>query len=237
MKLSTKTILRVILSLYKIVESNIHWFQTYHKHHMKKLKITPSIFDTYLLFNDNIITIVDLQTNDSLIADIIEFMNMKSRELHAVDLMIKSYKRLTPEQSLNFNNFIITLDKEDNIIINQTKQAKKIQLLFKSFTKKQYVVQRARKAYIVIISQSQIAFALLYAAQITKPTYKNADYLNRCLSWQLKTKKFTFVKLNVTTLRIMTFTNLSFANNKNLSSQIEYVIILTDAQNNANIIH
>ena len=44
------------------------------------------------------------------------------------------------------------------------KQAKKIQLFFKSFTKKQYVVQKARKAYIITVSQSQIAFALLYAA-------------------------------------------------------------------------
>ena len=78
------------------------------------------IFDTCLLFNNNIIIIVDLQTDDSLIVDTIEFMNMESRELHVVDLMIKSCERLTPEQFLNFNNFIITLDK-DNIIINQTK--------------------------------------------------------------------------------------------------------------------
>ena len=83
--------------------------------------MTSFIFDTYLLFNDNIIAIVGLQTNDSLIADIIEFMNMKSRELHIVDLITKPYKRLTSKQPLNFNNFIIIFDKEDNIIINQTK--------------------------------------------------------------------------------------------------------------------
>ena len=149
---------------------------------MKKLRITPFTFDTCLLFNDNIITIVDLQTDDSLIADIIEFINMKSRELHVVDLIIKLCERLNSEQLLNFNNFIIILDKEDNIIINQTKQAKKIQLFSKSFTKEQYVAQKARKAYIVTVSQSQIIFALLYAAQVTKPTYKDVDYLNRCLS-------------------------------------------------------
>ena len=89
---------------------------------------------------------------------------MKSRELYVVDLMIKSCERLTSKQSLNFNDFIIIFDKEDNIIISQTKQAKKIQLFFKSFIKKQYVVQRVRKAYIVIISQSQVAFVLSYAA-------------------------------------------------------------------------
>ena len=47
----------------------------------------------------------------------------------------------------------------------------------------------------------------------------------------------TFVQLDVTTLRIVAFTDSSFANNKDLSSQIGYVIVLADAQNNANIIH
>ena len=35
----------------------------------------------------------------------------------------------------------------------------------------------------------------------------------------------------------MIFTDSLFVNNKDLSSQIEYVIILIDAQNNANIIY
>ena len=79
---------------------------------------------------------------------------MKSRELYVVDLMIKLCERLISEQPLNFNNFIIIFDNKNNITINQMKQAKKIQLLFKSFTKKQYVAQRARETYIVTVSQS-----------------------------------------------------------------------------------
>ena len=173
--------------------------------------------------------------DDSLIADTIEFMDMKSRELLAADLMTKSYEKLTSEQSMEFNEFIITLD--NSIKINQMKQAKKIQLLSKTFIKDQYVAQRVRGAYIAIVSQSQAAFALSYAAQVTEPTYEDAEYLNRCLLWQLKAKDLTFVQLNMTTLRIVTFTDFSFVNNKDLFSQIEYVIVLTDAQNNANIIH
>ena len=79
-------------------------------------------------------------------------MNMKSRELYVVDLMIKLCERLTPEQPLNFNDFIIILDNKNNITISQMKQIKKIQLLFKLFIKKQYVAQRARGAYIITIS-------------------------------------------------------------------------------------
>ena len=113
--------------------------------------MTPSTFDICLLFNNNMITIVDLQTNDSLIADIIKFINIESRELYVVDLMIKLYKKLTPKQPLNFNDFIITFDNKNNITINQMKQAKKIQLFFKSFIKEQYVAQKARGAYIVTV--------------------------------------------------------------------------------------
>ena len=77
-------------------------------------------------------------------------MNMKSRELYVVDLMIKLCERLTSKQSLKFNKFIIIFD--NNIKINQMKQAKKIQLLSKTFIKNQYVVQRARGAYIATVS-------------------------------------------------------------------------------------
>ena len=85
---------------------------------MKKLKITSFTFDTCLLFNNNIIIIVNLQIDNSLIADIIEFMNMKSRELYVVDLIIKLYEKLTLKQPLNFNNFIIIFDNKNNITIN-----------------------------------------------------------------------------------------------------------------------
>ena len=107
----------------------------------------------------------------------------------------------------------------------------------KSFTKERYVAQRARGAYISTVSQPQAAFALSYAAQVTEPTYEDAQYLNRCLSWQKEAKGLTFVKTDMRSLRIVAFTDSSFANNKDLSSQIGYVIVLADAQTNANIIH
>jgi hypothetical protein len=38
-------------------------------------------------------------------------------------------------------------------------------------------------------------------------------------------------------LQLLVFTNASFANNKDLSSQIRSVLILADSKNNANIIY
>ena len=46
-----------------------------------------------------------------------------------------------------------------------------------------------------------------------------------------------FVKLDLKTLQLLVFTDASFANNKDLSSQIGYVIALADTTNSANIVH
>lgn len=165
MGLSMETVLRVILPLYGIAESGTHWFRTYHKHHVDKLDMIPSTFDTCLLFNKDMTAIIGLQTDDSLIAGTTEFMEIESRELDAANLMAKPCERLTTEQPLDFNGFVITindnsLDDITALRTNQIKQAKKIQLLPKTFTKEQYVAQRARGAYIATVSQPQAAFAL-----------------------------------------------------------------------------
>jgi hypothetical protein len=87
------------------------------------------------------------------------------------------------------------------------------------------------------VTQPQAAFRLSSAAQMTEPTWDDAQFLNRCLSWQMSGKGLRFVQLDRQTLRLIAFTDSSFANNKDLSSQIGYVVVLADGDNNANIIH
>ena len=63
--------------------------------------------------------------------------------------------------------------------------------------------------------------------------------LNKQLSWQIKNanKGLKFVKLNANTLQFLVFTNASFANNKDLFSQIGYVFVLANVSNKINIIY
>src|SRR6266516_7018725 len=51
------------------------------------------------------------------------------------------------------------------------------------------------------------------------------------------TRGLTFVPLNIHSLNLIVFTDTSFANNKDLSSQIRFVIILTDQNQTTNIFH
>ena len=45
------------------------------------------------------------------------------------------------------------------------------------------------------------------------------------------------MKLNINTLKLIVFTDTSFTNNTDLSSQIGYVIVLADALEKTNIIY
>ena len=71
------------------------------------------------------------------------------------------------------------------------------------------------------------------------PVKDNTKSFNKRLSWQIKNtnRGLKFVKLNINTLQLLVFTDASFANNKDLSSQIGYILILANATKKANIVY
>jgi len=105
--------------------------------------------------------------------------------------------------------------------------------------KDQYIAQRARGAYIASVCQPEASFDLSYAAQVINPDEKDAKLLNKRIQWQIEnsTRGLSFVKLDTETLQLLVFTDSSFANNKDLSSQIGYILVLADLLNKANIVY
>jgi post-segregation antitoxin (ccd killing protein) len=103
----------------------------------------------------------------------------------------------------------------------------------------QYVAQRARGAYIASVCQPEAAYDLSVAAQAVEPTEKDVSALNKRLQWQIENaaRGLRFVQLAKESLQLLVFTDASFANNKDLSSQISYVLVMADANGRANILH
>ena len=106
-------------------------------------------------------------------------------------------------------------------------------------SKDQYLTQRAHGAYVATVSQLESVFDLFFAAQIVNPKEKNAKLLNKRLNWQIKhtDRGICFIQLDPTSLKLVVFIDISFANNLNLISQIGYVICLINQFNKANIIY
>ena len=91
----------------------------------------------------------------------------------------------------------------------------------------------------ISICQFEASFDFFHVAQIIDISDNDVIALNKRLQWQIdnKTKNLKFVKLNKNTLQFVVFTNSSFVNNKNFSSQIEFVICLIDSINKINFLH
>lgn len=110
--------------------------------------------------------------------------------------------------------------------------------------KDQYVAQRAKGAYIATMCQPEAAFDLSRAAQVINPQEEDVKYLNKRLQWQASnpSRGLSFIPLDINSIQLIAFTDSSFANNQDLSSQIGFVIVLAERNGHngfhkANILH
>ena len=154
---------------------------------------------------------------------------------------------------MKFNSSIIYLENDSSITLTQERQCRNLKpvrdenatttssrgIVRKNLsTKDQYVAQRARGAYIASVCQPEATYDLSVAAQAIELTKKDIKALNRRIKWQIQNaaRGLRFVQLNKESLQLLVFTDASFANNKDLSSQIGYILVLSDSTN-ANILY
>jgi hypothetical protein len=113
-------------------------------------------------------------------------------------LTFKKREKLNLITSIKFNDELIFLiDKNNSLLLIQSKQFDQIRLIDvkisidlissrdevrKMITSKdQYIAQRAREAYIVIVSQSETSFDFFFDAQIINFKEEDAKRLNQRL--------------------------------------------------------
>jgi hypothetical protein len=139
--------------------------------------------------------IVDMQIDDTLILIDANFAVAEEKTIINAKIMIKSRDCLDSNSSLKFNDTIIER-QENDIYLRQISQFDHLQLIqnvdiaitnskdkikLALISKKQYVTQRARSAYITSICQSKASFDLFLAVQLIKVSSKNITTLNKRL--------------------------------------------------------
>ncbi|KAI1653193.1 hypothetical protein F4813DRAFT_383489 [Daldinia decipiens] len=220
-------------------------------HHQKELGMTPSAFDPCLLIAEpnRPFGITGLQTDDTLNIGTTEFLAEEDKALARAGIKAKPQKVLEPGAVEDFNGSRIVVH-ERTISAIQKGQAERLEELDLKAPDmiKRFTEQRARGAYIASICQPEAAFDYSTAAQHTKPGPKEAKALNARIKWQVdhKDRGLRYVELDPQDLRLYVFVDGSFANNKDMSSQIGYIVVLgnerpTDHDNEVrltgNIIH
>jgi hypothetical protein len=226
------TIFRVVRPLYGAAESGLYWFKTYHNHHKEKLRMKTSSYDPCLLVTDEgqeIFGLTGLQTDDTLSITTTAFSKREQEELDTANLRAKPKTILSQDNPIEFNGGKISI-VQGNITLMQKGQTAHLRTIdiTAEDAAHQYIVQRARGAYIASVCQPEAAFDLSTAAQTTTPTAEDFKSLNVRIQWQINNPErgLTFVPLQLEEAKLFIFTDGSFANNKDLSSQLGFVIVI-----------
>ncbi|KAM4065230.1 Dimer-Tnp-hAT domain containing protein [Hirsutella rhossiliensis] len=187
------TIIRVIKPLYGIAEAGVHWFRTYQQHHLEKLDMSTSTYDSCLLISNTGLT-------------------------HSVLL---ECKLMTPHP---WNEQLFYPPR----LTSHTEQRSKMTTI-----DLKQLIERARASYIASIAQPEASFDVSVAAQVQTPEDKDYAILNKRLQWQMdhQLRGLTYKPIDLATAKLMVFTDGSFANNKDLSSQLGFVIALVNETN------
>lgn len=229
------TILRVVKPLYGIPEAGMHWFATYQVHHLENLHMETSTYDPCLLITKDgyDFGITALQTDDTLYLGMPKFMESEQEQLDIAGFKAKPRQDLTTGDQTDFNGCRITILR-DSVIIQQKGQAQKLQEVKleqqENHVSEYYVRQRARGAYLASICQPEATFDYSIAAQTQHPTKVDVERLNKRIRWQManQQRSLTYVPIDLATAKLFVFTDGSFANNHDLSSQIGYIVLLAN---------
>lgn len=216
--------------------------------------MSESTYDPCLLHRCELFGIVGLQTDDTLMLANNTFAAMEEEVIKTAKFMTKERACLLPQTPIKFNGTWIQLMPNGDITLSQETRVGGISLIkdHEASTttsrrvvrtnlspKEQYIAQRARGAYLASICHPKASFDLSYAAQSTKFSPDDIVTLNKRLQWQIdnRFRGLKYVKLDQTSLQLVVFIDSSFANNRDLSSQIGFIICLADSASKANIIH
>ncbi|CEJ95277.1 Putative Polyprotein [[Torrubiella] hemipterigena] len=234
-KYPTGTIMRVIKPLYGIPEAGTHWWATYSRHHLDKLGMVMSTFDPCLLIsNTDKFGVIGMQTDDTLGLSDRGFYDLEDEELKKANFAAKPREILGIENPLTFNGCRLHVDVDGVITMVQKGQAQKLGI---PSDNQGYVEQRARGAYLASICQPEASFDLSVAAQHKEPGKDDFRRLASRLKWQMENKErgLRFVPLELEKAKLYVFVDGSFANNKDLSSQLGYVVMIgTEKQTSEN---
>ena len=230
------TLLHVIKPLYGIAEAGVHWWRTYHGHHCEELDMSTSTFDPCLLITNggpDTFGIVGMQTDDTLMLGTPKFSSLEEKKLEKAQFRSKPKTILTSKLQLDFNGCTLTREGDNGILhLKQKGQGGKIRLVDSKAHDRaqQYTEQRARGAYIASTCQPEASFDLSVAAQAQQPSDEDIRILNKRLRWQMENldRGLRYIPIDLTNAKLMVFVDGSFANNKDLSSQLGFVMMLVN---------
>ena len=239
LNLPSGKVLRAVKPLYGVPEAGLHWFITYRDHHENNLDMESCTVDKCILYRmkntESVPDVVILQVDDTFGSGSEEFL--REEESNSRAFLSKPRKVLSPGDGSTFNGAYIMRDSRSSFTLTQREKMEKLQ---EPETSDEAVSTRAQIQYIAASTRPDLASpSHLLASEVNNPTRTTYRRLKQIVNYCHDTKKIglRFVSLDVSSLRIVLFTDSSFANGPDLSSQLGFIIVLMDDSGSANVVH
>lgn len=239
MGLSDDDVLLAVGPLYGIPESGLHWFMTYQPHHIEELGMKACQVDPCLLYKrqkgQKLEGLTIMQVDDTFGHGDEQFLQTENEKAK----FFKSKPRhiLKEGQNVVFNGCQIKLNADGSYELHNSD---KLERLEKVKTAEEFISARAAIQYIGVSTRPDLcAPAQLLATTVDKVNDQDIKDLNKLIKFCKETKDIglKFVPIDMDSARLLLFTDASFANTKDLKSQLGFLNILVDKHGNMNIIN
>lgn len=231
MGLEPGKLLKAVKPLYGIPESGLHWYLTYVNHHKKALGMKQTKFDPCVLYRrveNKLEGLTTLQVDDSYGFGVKAFLDKEDEK--SKKFITKPRINLSAGSKRDFNGFVI--EKCENGVC-RLQQSEKLSSLRIPTSKEDFVNTRAKIQYIGCCTRPDVAAATqLLASSAKNPSSESMKSLSKIVKRFRDTSNggLLFVPVDLESVKLVLFTDASFANVPDLKSQIGFVLAMVDGR-------
>lgn len=227
--------LQLLKPLYGLSESGDLWHATLDRHHRNDLQMRPLASDTALFVDENegrLDGLSALYVDDLLRAG----TNCFRKKCEATNTKFETTENA--RVPFEFTGFTVERLQDGKLAVSQNRYLRKLEELPEDADFSSFRSMRMKLAWLAN-SRPDILFDISTLAQVTKDVFTShkrecLKHLNRSVRYAVSHRVPLVVpKLDAATTRVVGFSDASFANNRDLSTQLGYIILLCDAAGNS----
>lgn len=236
-ELDQNELIQILKPLYGLSESGDYWCETNSKFHIHELLMQQATGDFGLFFK----TIMDklVCISGSYVDDILQAGTAEEKKIIQQKFKEKFDATFSDKKTFTYTGMKVDTSNPQLRTLSQSEYINRLEYLDKNASFKKYRSLRARLIW-VVNTRPDICAAVSIFSTITESCHKMQDNINlNKIVKHLKSTcniKLKYPKLDLSSLRLLVYSDSSFNNREGNKSQLGYIIILADETNNCCIL-
>lgn len=234
LELDDDTLLQIVKPLYGLSDAGDYWGETLTEHHTKELDMEQTTGDSRYFSRKSLTNSLAYQAH--MLTTFYELETHNSRKMPQTKGTNNAFETKPIERlPMSYTGMRLSEVSQNNALtrkLDQKSYIDNLKLMPKGCSYEDFRSMRAKLAW-VVNSRPDIACAVSFASQVTRSTFNDQSHklLNRIVKHLRATKNvcLQYPQLQLSTLQITAYSDASFKNNVDNTSQLGYIIFLTDA--------